>query len=330
MSNKIDIVIAWVDGSDPLWQEERMRVLPSSAFIARRYRDWGLLKYLFRSIEENAPWVNKVHFVTWGHLPSFLNTDHPKLNIVKHSDYIPNEYLPTYSANPIEMNFHRIEELSEQFIYFNDDMYLLNKTNPSDFFLNGLPRDVAILNPIVASDVDTIAGIMMNDMGIINKHFKVRKVIKSNPGKWFNPKYGFLNLLNLIFLPWKNAVGLYQQHIPSSLLKSTYEEIWESEPSILHNVSMNKERDNKRDVNQWLIKEWQVMQGKFEPRSVKFGKYKMVNNLDDVKSVRDLILKSKVKLICVNDHVTENIDEVMEQLVDAFEVKFPTKSSFEK
>ena len=278
MSNKIDIVVAWVDGSDPEWLKERKEVKTTKEFKENQYRDWGLLKYFFRAIEENAKWVNMIHFVTWGHLPSFLDLDNPKLNIVNHHDYIPKEYLPTFNSNPIELNFHRIEGLAEQFIYFNDDMYLINPTTETDFFIEGKPRDVAILNPIVASRFDTIAGIMMNNIGIINENFDIRQTIKKDPFKWFNYKYGFLNLLNLLFLPWKNAVGLYQQHLPSSMLKSTYEEIWNIEYDILDSVSKNIVRNNNNDVNQWLIKEWQVMEGNFSPRSIKFGKYIQVKS----------------------------------------------------
>ena len=328
--SKIDIVIAWVDGSDEFWQKTRQETITTQEFKVNQYRDWGLLKYWFRGIETNAPWINKIHFVTWGHLPDFLNTNHPKINVVKHEDYIPHQYLPTFSANPIEMNFHRIEGLAEQFIYFNDDMYLINKTEETDFFLNGKPRDVAILNPIVPANFDTISGIMMNDIGIINQHHNLRSSIKKHPFKWFNVKYSYLNILNLMFLPWRNAVGLYQQHLASSMLKTTYETIWEKEYDILDSVSQNKVRNVKMDVNQWLIKEWQVMEGNFEPRSINFGKYIQVKKFEDVASVKKVFSKKRTKTVCINDHVTEDIDKVMTALVVVFEEKFPEKSSFEK
>lgn len=34
-----------------------------------RYRDWENLKYWFRGVETFAPWVNKVYFITYGHIP---------------------------------------------------------------------------------------------------------------------------------------------------------------------------------------------------------------------------------------------------------------------
>ena len=45
-----------------------------------RYRDWNNLRYWFRGVEKFAPWVRKIHFVTWGHIPDWLDTTNPKIN----------------------------------------------------------------------------------------------------------------------------------------------------------------------------------------------------------------------------------------------------------
>src|SRR5690554_4129292 len=100
---KIDFVITWVDGSDPIWQKEKQQYFPDDITDGQRFRDWDNLKYWFRAVEKFAPWVNKIHFITWGHTPKFLNLDHPKLNIVNHKDYLKPEYLPTYNSNAIEL-----------------------------------------------------------------------------------------------------------------------------------------------------------------------------------------------------------------------------------
>ena len=116
----IDIVVTWVDGSDPEWLKERARYSGTPVELSDvRFRDWGLMRYWFRGIEKYAPWVRKIHFVTWGHLPDWLDTTNPKLHIVKHTDFIPAEYLPTFNSHTIELNLHRIEGLAEQFIYLS-------------------------------------------------------------------------------------------------------------------------------------------------------------------------------------------------------------------
>ena len=90
-THPIDIVIPWVDGSDPVWQADhaKYRASKSADNHPARYREWGLFRYWFRGIEQNAPWVRKVHLLTYGHLPAWLEPDHPKLHIVNHRDFIP-------------------------------------------------------------------------------------------------------------------------------------------------------------------------------------------------------------------------------------------------
>lgn len=133
----IDFVIIWVDGNDPAWRAVKNQYVPRPVGEDDqevRYRDWDNLQYWFRSVEKYTPWVRKIHFVTWGHLPKWLNVNHPKLHIVNHKDYIPEKYLPTFNSHTIEMNLHRIEGLAEQFVYFNDDMFLLKPVYMEDFF----------------------------------------------------------------------------------------------------------------------------------------------------------------------------------------------------
>ena len=100
--------------------------------------------------EKFAPWVRYVFFITDDQKPEWLNMNHPKLKWIKHTDYIPEEYLPAFSSHVIEWNMHRIEDLSENFVYFNDDMFVIDKTSPEDFFRGGLPCDrpsLEILHP---------------------------------------------------------------------------------------------------------------------------------------------------------------------------------------
>ena len=101
----IDIVIPWVDPNDPAWQAEKRKYHDpgNEEADAReiRYRDWDNLKYVFRSIEKCAPWVRKVHFITCGQIPEWMNVNNPKLHLVNHTDYIPAEYLTTFSSQVI-------------------------------------------------------------------------------------------------------------------------------------------------------------------------------------------------------------------------------------
>jgi len=325
---KIDFVITWVDGSDPEWLKEKKEYLPDTD--PKRFRDWELLKYWFRGVEKFAPWVNKVHFITWVHLSEFLNTDHPKLNIVKHEDYLNEEYLPTFNSNAIELSMHKIKGLSEHFVYFNDDTFIIKEVAKNDFFEKGLPKDVAILNPIIPKKYESISGVMLNNIGIINQNFSFRSSFKKNWTKWFNLKYKRLLPLNFLFQPWNSVIGLYQQHLPASFLKSTMEEVWDLEYDVLCETSKRKERDNKKDVNQWLFKEWLVMQGKFQPRNIDFGKYIMIENRDSIEKFRKAKKNSVTKVVCLNDHVENNLDEIIKEVKNELDKVLKEKSTYEK
>lgn len=336
----IDFVLTWVDGFDPDWQAEKALHQPGvsgDTFDLQnddraRYEDWDLLRYWFRGVESFAPWVNKIHFVTWGHVPSWLDVDHPQLNIVKHEDFIPAEYLPTFSSHPIELNLHRIEGLSEQFVYFNDDMFLIAKTNARDFFRKGLPCASAGLSPRRVRKGDWLYA-PLNNIAIINEHFQPRSSIVPNLGKWLHRGYGKTNVLNVLMLAFPVFYGFNEYHLPSSFLKSTYEEVWAKEEDILKETSSHRFRHH-RDVSQWLMENWQFASGTFMPRSKKFGKvFQLSGDISKaLPQLYDYITEQQGKIVCVNDGdlTTEQVEAAKSTVHQAFENLLPQKSSFEK
>lgn len=333
---KIDFVIMWVDGNDPKWQKEKSKYNPDSNADGSiyRYRDFNLLKYWFRGVEKFAPWVNKIHFVTWGHVPDWLDTNNKKINIVRHEDFIPKEYLPTFNANTIELNLHRIKNLSDNFVLFNDDVYLIKKTKKSDFFYGNIPKDLAALNVHCPKKSLISQYFGINDVNIINEHFDFKSSIKNNLLKWLNIKNGSKNFRTICLLGCPRFPGFYQQHIANSYNKKTLQEVWEKEREILHNTCLNKFRTTV-DVNQWLFKEWQIASGNFKPRSIKFGKsfYIDRDGIDKVnKKVTNYIKKQKGKIISINDGkmTEEDFFKIVADLEKSFNTTLSEKSSFEK
>lgn len=330
----IDIVVAWVDGNDPLWKKEKEQYdivhNPKSDSSDARYRDWDVFKYWFRGIETFAPWVRKIHFVTWGHLPEWLNVDNEKLHVVNHRDFIPGKYLPTFSANPIELNLHRIPGLSEKFIYFNDDMFLIKKTSYDDFFKNGKPCDSAILCPHCYSEKEMMVFTPFVDIGVINKYFNIKEVINKNKKQWFNVKYGKFLFSNIFLYYSPKFPGMYQQHLPTSFLKETFEKVWNLENEALSETCSHKFRE-KLDLNQWMLKEWQIAEGNFYPRSIYVGK-SFVFKLDKTEIICDYIENQKGLMVCLND-ITSSESEFVAYANDirnSFQKILPEKSSYEK
>ena len=330
-TEEIDIVIPWVDGSDPEWQAERDLYATESdkrdagKASDQRYRSWDNLQYVFRGIEEFAPWVRTVHFITWGHLPEWLDTSNSKLHIVKHKDYIPSSYLPTFSSHTIELNMHRIEGLAQHFIYFNDDMFLLKPTVPEDFFMDGLPCDSAAMNAVSIPPYSTMCPPLYNAQ-VINRHFAKKQILKGNGTKWYSLKYPSFSVRTLLLRPWPRVTGFGEPHVPIGYDKRTLETLWEVEYDVLDKTCSHKFRE-ATDVNQWLFRDWQLASGQFHPRKASFGKR---FNEPVTQAIVDHIVSQKSTLLCVNDDATpETFEKEKALLIAAFDKILPNKSSFE-
>ncbi len=348
-TQEIDFAITWVDGGDEEWKKEKttwaeplgqgaggdgapVRDGADSVDDAdERYRDWGNLRYWFRGVEKYAPWVRKIHFITWGHLPDWLDVSHPKLHIVRHEDFIPQKYLPTFNSHAIEWNMHRIEGLSERFVYFNDDVFLIGASSPEDFFRDGKPCDMLAFQPVVANpDNPVMSHIYMNNSLALSKYFSKRENVRRQPCAYFKigypPLYFFYNMLELAFPKY---TGFYTSHGPAPFLKETFRTLWEKEPALLDATCSHRFRD-KEDVSQYLAREWQKLSGNFCPRNVLKG-FRYFDVKSDNPDLAAAIAKGKAKVICINDaNGPIDFPRAKRQVIEAFEEALPEKSSFER
>ena len=147
MIEGIDLVVPYVDSSDPNWQKLFNEYNPikdqeiEGINARNRFRGQGdFFKYWFRCVQINLPWIRKIHLVVQSdsQVPKWINRN--EVHIVYHSDIIPEEYLPTFNSTCIEMFLWKIEDLSEKFLYANDDFYVLKHFDPSAFFLKDKVR----------------------------------------------------------------------------------------------------------------------------------------------------------------------------------------------
>lgn len=335
---KIDFVIPWVNGGDLEWQKEKEKYWikeGNTPFLdgnqASRFRDWDNLRYWFRGVEKFTPWVNKIYFVTCGHIPEWLNTHHPKLEVINHKDYIPKEYLPVFQANPIELNFHRITSLEEHFVYFNDDMFVISPMEKKDFFVNGLPREMATMY-LLTNDgkEDTFQYMLFRMMGEVNQQFDLHDSIKKNPFKWFNPIYKKYLLNNFLLYRFHNVSGLYTPHVPSSLRKSTMMEVWENIPNSMVETCKHRFR-NPRDITQYIFRYWEIMKGTFTPTNIMDYSEEFFLDESNIDYLVESITKQKYKMICINDSISiKNFEQLKNQVIGAFETILMSKSEYER
>ncbi len=150
----IDVVIAWVDGSDPKLTEKRNQFISKSTKStphgakATRFASNNEIRYCVLSIMKFAPFVRNIYIVTDNQDPN-LYTEVEKyfphrlssLKIVDHKEIFEGyeQYLPTFNSISIGNMVWRIKGLSPNFVYFNDDVILIREITPSDWVKNNRP-----------------------------------------------------------------------------------------------------------------------------------------------------------------------------------------------
>lgn len=325
----IDFVITWVDDTDPVWRAKKAQYTDaefSEGNSEARYRDWDTLKYWFRGVEKFAPWVRYVYFVTDDQKPEWLNLDHPKLKWVKHTDFIPSEYLPTFNSNVIEWNLHRIDGLSEHFVYFNDDVFVISPTMPLDFFMGELPCDLPDLGPLYPFGFFSYT--QFNNINLLNRHFSLRNSVRKNFKKWIK-KQSLNGLFKLALYGCKDLIpNSNSWHIQISYNKNTFNTLWECEPDTIHTMCQNKLR-TKNDISPWCVRDWQIFSGEFYPKKP-IGKLFHTASMSYSNEAIHYLKHQKGKTICLNDSEDETDFELHKRLIIAeFERIFPEKSRFE-
>lgn len=141
--DSVDLVYTWCDAADPVWNSKRISTaeacgLPvgDPANAKCRFAGNDEIKYALRSAEKCVPWVRKVFLVVDDDitLPSWLEQRHPKLRIVRLSEIMPHRFLPCFVSGTIEHHIARIPDLTDRFLYSNDDCMFYRPLKESFFF----------------------------------------------------------------------------------------------------------------------------------------------------------------------------------------------------
>lgn len=137
----IDVVFTWVDNTDEAWQKKYKKYklegiaaqLGQYATDSARFDNHNELFYSVKAVKKYLPWVRHIYIVTDNQIPDWL--DQIKgITIIDHTEIIDNEYLPTFNSHVIEAFLYRIPDLSENFIYFNDDVFVAKELPQEHFF----------------------------------------------------------------------------------------------------------------------------------------------------------------------------------------------------
>ncbi len=117
--------------------------MSSEEYEDHRYASGNEIIFCVLSIIKNASFIRNIFIVTDGQQPPLSpdKCDIPaqwrnRIKVIDHREIFKGltDYLPTFNSLSIETMLHRVPGLSERYIYFNDDFFILRPTTYRDFF----------------------------------------------------------------------------------------------------------------------------------------------------------------------------------------------------
>jgi hypothetical protein len=320
----VDAVFLWVDGSDPVWLAKKKALhrqifgetKESDATQQARFRDNGELRYALRSLEQYAPWINRVHIITDDQIPPWINTS--RVNIVYHRDIFPTDaLLPVFNTRPIAFCAHRIPGLAEHFLMFEDDFMLGRSVTKQDFFTkDGRPiiwmakRSNKRIELMLSKKHNT-----SHDAVIANSHRVIRNHFGSSyPGT--------------------------TRHYPKSMTRHTVEQLWKIFPDLIDRTLKSPFRSFDDGIITTLYPLYMI--------SSRNGELKKINGLSQIiafftggilhvgGSLGDENLSHKIRLIrllkprtfCINDAQKATMQD-KNLFINFLQKLFPNPSKFE-
>lgn len=292
----MDVVITYVDGLDPLWQKDYEDAVGEKV-QAKRFRDWGTLKYLLRGIEYNMPFVRNVYLVVSrdSQVPEWV--DRLNLHIVLHEDIIPNQFLPVFNSTAIEMFLHRIPGLDERFVYFNDDMFPVMPCSQSDFYTHDGKLTMGFSRHLFARN--------MYKMQVKESDRLARKYASKRHCAFF----------------------IRPQHICSPMLKSDCEELSRLACDDIE-ARITRLRD-PGNINQYVFLVYSLLRGHAVNRRISKKHISMA--VYTPSRISGFLCHPTSKMVCINDVdiKPEMVQNYRDAIQNAFETLLGSRSRFE-
>lgn len=289
---QIDAVITWVDGNDVEWQKKINNYLEVKKDFTNkknlvRYNSIGEIDITIKSILKFAPFIQNIYLVTDNQKPkSFENLKILAKNQSKNLELIDHKIifkgyehlLPCFNSCSIGCMLFRIPNLSEHFVIFNDDTFLMRLTTPEDYFENKLP-------------------VLRGKWEEFYENRKVRKfyqILKQKIKISKNKSGGFKTFQQTSAKLAGTKNYLRRFHTPVSVRKSTLEMFF-SENNILSKNVKYRFRNNTQFIISSLSEHLEIKKGTF--------KYMKKNQLTYFRSYKNLLItKLKLHLFSLNSN----------------------------
>jgi len=266
-----DYVVPMVFDDDASWLDDFHRAT-GRTLVTSRWRSWGTERIHVESVTKNMPFVRTIYIILAkeSQIRPWMKY-YDKVRIVFHRDFIPQEYLPTFSSRTIEMFLHRIPDLAEQFIYGNDDMFPLSPLNEEDFFVDGHPcqRHKEIKLPPLLTQFEYMCKQELN-------------MIASAFGKQYV------------------STCLFGGHSLSPIKKSTCEKVWSQ---FGDKISASITPNGREDINfnQYIYSFWQHLSGEYVEKVPK----RTFTSIQMPIETLSALFEGDTGILCINDDEIE-------------------------
>ncbi|USD41336.1 Stealth CR1 domain-containing protein [Vibrio sp. SCSIO 43135] len=311
----IDMVYTWVDSNDPKWIAKKS-FYASIGVISRkkvtesdndaRFRQFDELKYSLKSVFRYANWVRNIYIVTDGQVPEWFVAFDSRIKFVKHEDIFKEQTdLPVFNSHAIESNLHRIDGLSENFIYMNDDFFFRSPVSPFDFFTENFSKTKFFLSScaFIPEVID-------------DNSFPVDIAAKNN-ATLLEKRYGYVTTNKF-------------QHTPMALKKSVLELFEKENPDVFEVTSSARFRSwTDYSIVSSLIHFYGHHIGTAEPAKIPYFYVSFDDKLFELKM--NILLLKKFKCFCINDvELDNNSEDVFEIFEKKMKILYPEPSKYEK
>lgn len=315
VTEPIDLVYTWVDGTDPEWRARMVAArtdvdpvaVDESATDESRFASRDELKFSLRSVEYYASWFNHIYLVTDGHVPDWLDLNHPKLTLIDHKDIFTDPtVLPVFNSHAIESQLHHIAGLTERYVYLNDDVFFMRPTDPELFFEgNGIAK---FFPSIVPLDIRTVSD---GDLPVMTAAKRGREYLVARRHRFVTHRF---------------------KHTPHTQVRNVLEEMEADDPELFRSVAASKFRHvDDVSITSSLHHFEAYVRGKAVAGKLSYQFIDLANSdlglrLDRARRRQDL------DVLCLNEtsvprHAVNSIDAEVRAFLSE---RFPVASSFER
>jgi hypothetical protein len=311
----IDIVYTWVDDQLPGYRNQLQQYAKSKHDTNpnRTRNNLDILKYSLRSVEKYTPWIRNIYIITCRpQAPKWLGNTSNRIKLIHHDEIIPNEYLPTFNSFCIVSFMHRIQGLSEYFLYIEDDMLFGNPTELDDFI--SLSGNKLLVHPRI---IKTTSAAKRND---------------NNQGPWDLALAYCNQLLNMSFGE-RNRHSI--NHVPLLIEKKTWGDMIEKWADSFEITRQSRFRSKLNVAPEYLYPYYMFYTEKANMTGI-YSTYKktfylgLENNSLLTAAGLAMIKFFRPKMYCLNDNFGNNPDAGIVKMARKFlDDYYPGKSSFE-